>query len=86
VYVLGQVKKPGPVEIPYGSSLTLLTAIAKAGGIGQNGKKTGIQIRHKDDSGKITIVKVNLKDILNGKKPDVDLKAGDVIEVPESFF
>jgi len=86
VYVLGQVRKPGPVEIPYGSALTLLTAVAKAGGISENGKKSGIQIRHKDETGKITVVKVNLKDILSGKKPDVELKAGDVIEVPQSFF
>jgi polysaccharide export outer membrane protein len=85
VYLLGEIKTPGPLEIGYGSPITLLTAIAKAGGLTANASKT-IQIRRKDEEGKVTVLKVNLKDIMKGKKPDVELQPGDVINVPESFF
>ncbi len=37
-------------------------------------------------TGKETKIKVNLKDILKGKRPADALLEGDVVYVPESFF
>ena len=85
VYVLGEVKTPGPVELPFGSQLTLLTAIARAGGLTSNAKSE-ILVRRKTKRGQIEVLKVNLKDILKGKEPDMQLQTEDVINVPESFF
>ena len=85
VYVLGEVKTPGPVELPFGSQLTLLTAIARAGGLTSNAKSE-ILVRRKTKRGQIEVLKVNLKDILKGKEPDMQLQTDDVINVPESFF
>ena len=85
VYVLGHVKNPGPIEIGYGTPLTLLTAIAKAGGLNPEAKSQ-IQLRRKATNGEVLLIKVNLKDVMKGKEPDLELQADDVINVPESFF
>ena len=43
-------------------------------------------ITRKDAAGKEQKIKVNLKDILKGKKKDLKLQEGDVVYVPESFL
>ena len=86
VYVLGAVRNPGAVELTSSMPVTLLAAIARAGGPSEQASKSGIQIRRRDASGQEQVIKANLKDILSGKAPDVELQPGDVINVPESFF
>ncbi|PWT88209.1 MAG: hypothetical protein C5B54_10985 [Acidobacteria bacterium] len=86
VYVLGAVRTPGAVELITTMPVTLLAAIARAGGPAEQANQSGIQIRRKDASGKETVIKANLKDIISGKAEDIPLMAGDVINVPESFF
>lgn len=86
VYVLGAVKTPGAVEMTSDMPVTLVAAIARAGGPSDSANKTGIQVRRKDENGQEQIIHVNLKDVLSGKTPDVPLQAGDIVNVPESFF
>ena len=86
VYVLGAVRNPGAVELSSSMPVTLLAAIARAGGPSDQASKSGIQIRRRDAAGQEQVLKANLKDILSGKSPDIDLLPGDVINVPESFF
>ncbi|HSP05553.1 MAG TPA: polysaccharide biosynthesis/export family protein, partial [Acidobacteriota bacterium] len=86
VYVLGAVRNPGAVELSSSMPVTLLAAIARAGGPSDQANKSGVQIRRRDAAGQEQVIKANLKDILNGKAPDVELLPGDVINVPESFF
>lgn len=86
VYVLGAVKSPGAIDMTSNMPVTLVAAIARAGGTTESANKTGIQVRRKDESGQEQIIKVNLKEVLSGKIPDVSLQAGDIINVPESFF
>ena len=45
-----------------------------------------VKIKRKEKDGKEIQMKINLKDIIKGKKPDIVLKEGDVIYVPESLF
>lgn len=86
VYVLGAVHSPGAIEMTTTLPVTLLAAIARAGGLTDEANKSNIQIRRKDDSGVDTVIKVNLKDILNGKAADVPLNSGDTVNISESFF
>ncbi len=86
VYVLGAVRTPGAIEMTTTLPVTLLAAIARAGGLTDEASKSNIQIRRKDDKGADTVIKVNLKDILNGKTADVPLHPGDAINISESFF
>ncbi len=85
VYVFGQVRKPGVVELPMGYGATILQAIAKAGGFTERAKKTSVIIRRRKGE-REEIMKVNVKDILKGKKPNVKLKPYDIIYVPESLL
>jgi polysaccharide export outer membrane protein len=86
VYVLGAVRNPGAVEMTSSMPVTLLAAIARAGGPTEQANKSGIQIRRRNAEGEEQVIKANLKEILGGKEPDVDLVSGDVVNVPESFF
>lgn len=86
VTVLGAVNSPGVHKLPVGSGATLLKAVALAGGLNERASKKGIQIKRSEDDGSETVIKVNLGDILSGKKPDVVLREGDVVVVRESFF
>lgn len=83
VFVYGEVKSPG--AIPYLSSkkITLVQAIAQAGGTTEWAKRSKILIRRRDKkSGKEIKIRVNLKNMINGKIADLVLEQGDVVIVP----
>ena len=87
VFVFGAVRNPGALQVKLSKRITLLQAIAQAGGTAEGASKSGIVIKRKDNkTGKETEIKVNLKDIIKGKKPDIELQEGDVVYVPESVF
>jgi polysaccharide biosynthesis/export protein len=81
VSVLGQVQHPGAVQLT-GTS-TLATVLADAGGFAlPAGNKPHIQIVD-PDSGTSQII--SFKDLLDpGKDPEITLKSGDLIFVPQS--
>jgi len=83
VFVYGEVKSPG--AIPYLSSkrITLVQAIAQAGGTTEWAKRTKILIKRTDRrTGKEVRFTVNLKKMINGKINDLVLEQGDVVIVP----
>lgn len=81
--VLGEVRKPGNYEIL--GRLSLLEGISIAGGFTPVANEKRIKVLRHDQGGEKTFF-INLKDILDGRKPGVDIQAGDVIEVEKSFF
>lgn len=85
IYVFGQVTKPGHIKMKKNSQMTLLRAIAQAGGFTDRARKSGIIIKRMVNNKEIKI-KVNVKKILRGKKPDIILKPHDVVFVPESIL
>jgi polysaccharide export outer membrane protein len=85
VYCLGEVRQPGALEFDSDDRITLLSVIAKAGGLTDRASKT-ILIKRKGADGKDTETKVNYKAVIAGKEPDPSLKANDVVVVSESFF
>jgi polysaccharide export outer membrane protein len=87
VYVFGAVRNPGKVEVKMSKKITLLQAVGNAGGLSDEAKKSGIRLKRIDRrTGKETEMKVNLDDIIKGKKRDIQLQEGDVIIVPEGFW
>ncbi len=83
VFVYGEVKSPG--AIPYLSSkrITLVQAIAQAGGPTEWAKTKRILIKRRDaKTGKEIRFTVNLKNMINGKIADLILEQGDVVIVP----
>jgi polysaccharide export outer membrane protein len=85
VFVMGRVNTPGPITAKLSEGMTLLQAIAGAGGPAEGAKQTAITITRKN-GGQEQKFKVNLKDIIKGKKKDIKLQEGDVVFVPESFW
>jgi polysaccharide export outer membrane protein len=87
VYVWGEVKNPGALSVKLSKKITLMQAIAQAGGTTATAKKSAVVIKRKDEkTGKEIQIKANLNDIIKGKAPDPPLKEGDVVYVPESFW
>ncbi len=86
VFVFGRVTQPGALKFKLSEKVTLLKAIAQAGGWAEGAKKSAVVITRKDKSGQESQIKVNVKDILSGKRKDIPLQEGDVVFVPESFW
>lgn len=85
IYFLGEVGRPGAVEFPRSESITLLTAIARMGGLGDRASKN-ITIKRRKSNGTVEEIEVNYKRVLNGVDVDPSLENGDLIVVKESFF
>ncbi|HSD27563.1 MAG TPA: polysaccharide biosynthesis/export family protein [Vicinamibacteria bacterium] len=84
VTVDGEVNKPGRYAIE--SDLTVTGAVSLAGGLTRFGSND-VKVRRIDPvSGKVSIIPVDLKDVRNGKKPDVPLLPNDVISVSRRVF
>lgn len=86
VYVFGQVKNPGALDVKKSNIPTLLRAIAQAGGFSERASKGGVILKRKDETGNEKTTKVNVKDIIKGKKKDIQLMENDVVIVPETIF
>jgi polysaccharide biosynthesis/export protein len=84
VYVVGDVARPSGFLIDRGS-LTVLQAIALAGGTTRTSKLNGTRIIHRGPSG-MTETRVPLKKILQAKVSDMPMKADDILFVPSSAF
>lgn len=86
VYVFGKVKNPGALKVRKMKIPTLLQAIAQAGGFSDRASKGRVLIKRIDKEGKEHQIKVNVKDIIKGKKKDIQLLENDVVYVPETIF
>jgi polysaccharide export outer membrane protein len=90
VYCLGEVGKPGALAFKSTDRITLLAAVARAGGLSDRASRK-IMIKRAGKAGaaapgQIGGQTVDYKRILAGKDPDVELREGDVVVVKESFF
>jgi polysaccharide export outer membrane protein len=86
IYVFGQVKNPGALQVKRSSLPTLTQAIAQAGGFTDRANRKKVNIRRKDASGKEFELSVSVRDILKGKIKDIPLQENDTVYVPESLF
>jgi len=84
IYVFGQVRNPGALQVKRSSLPTLTQAIAQAGGFTDRANRKRVQIRRKDASGKDLEINVNVRSILKGTVKDVPLMMNDTVYVPES--
>jgi len=84
VTVDGEVNRPGRYAIE--ADLTLTGAVSLAGGRTRFGS-SGAKVRRIDpQTGKVSIIEVDIKDVQNGKKPDVTLLPNDVVSVSRRVF
>ncbi|MGE5343015.1 MAG: polysaccharide biosynthesis/export family protein [Candidatus Omnitrophota bacterium] len=85
IYVFGEVLKPGCIKMKRELPLTLLRAIAQAGGFTEKALKSGVIIKRTVNRQEARF-KVNVGKIIRGKTPDVTLHAEDVVFIPESLL
>jgi polysaccharide export outer membrane protein len=82
IYVVGDVGRPAGLLVDNGS-LTVLQALALAGGTNHTAKVGGVRIIRKGPTG-MTETRVPLKKMLEAKAPDINLQADDILFVPLS--
>ena len=90
VYIWGQVRSQGALEIQMNENLTAGQAILKAGGLAEFANKTKVKVVRgaADAKGAKQTFDLNMEDILEKGKTekDVVLQPGDLIIVPSSLF
>jgi len=85
VFVGGLVNRPAAQAYPQGSRISVLQAVAAAGGLRTDVTPTeGTLVRHLPD-GSDQMVKLDLKRIARGEEPNIQLAAGDILWVPETL-
>ena len=82
VYVVGDVSRPSGV-LMNANGITVLEAVALAGGTTRTAKLNSTRILHKGPTGMIETT-VQLKKILRAQAPDLSLQANDILVVPSS--
>jgi polysaccharide biosynthesis/export protein len=85
VYVMGEVQRPGVYSQP--DALTLLKVVSLAGGFTRHAASNRLTLIRKEGGNK-TMTRINIGDIMRDpqKNPDIALRPGDVVVVPERLF
>lgn len=80
--ILGQVTKPGSYSLV--SAMTILDAIAAAGGFRDFAKQKSVYVLRQNAGGSETRIPFNYKDVIKGKnsQQNIKLQPGDTIVVP----
>jgi len=72
-FILGEVNQPG--QYPYASGMSVINAVAMAGGFTFRAKENGIAVQRGGSGAPQVVV-----------TPDTPILPGDIIRVPERFF
>jgi protein involved in polysaccharide export with SLBB domain len=83
VSVIGQVQKPGSVA--YFPNMTVVDAIAAAGGFTGIASKNAVTVR-RESKGTVESQTCRVADISEGRAPNVVLRPGDILVVEERLF
>jgi polysaccharide export outer membrane protein len=86
IYIMGQVKSPGALQVLRSRLPTLIQAIAQAGGFTERAAESRVIVKRKDASGNEKEIKIDAKAILKNKRKDFQLEENDVVYVPETLF
>lgn len=82
IYVVGDVGRPSGLLVDNGT-MTVLQALALAGGTNKTAKLGGARLIRKGPNG-MTETKIQIKKMLEAKAPDMTLQADDILFVPVS--
>jgi polysaccharide biosynthesis/export protein len=85
-YIYGEVGAPGQYLLP-DEPLTVLRALALAGGLSKGGSESKVKIlRAKDGGQAYEDIRVHVGKIISGEEPDRVIQAGDVVTVRQGWF
>ena len=80
VMVEGEVQKPGEVKL--GRRMTVLGALAGAGGLTYAAKPDELEIVRETGVGQRVHLLVDLQELARGEASDVRLRDGDIVRIP----
>ena len=83
IYLEGEVERPGIYD--YQQGMTALYGCLLAGGFTTFAAPNRARIIRKNKNG-IEIIKINLNNVKKGAIPDIELKPGDRIHIPETWL
>jgi polysaccharide biosynthesis/export protein len=83
VYLLGAFKNQGAIPLQQNSPMTLMKVAALGGGPGFEGKFNDLRIIRTIGLDR-TVVKVDIKKVINGELPDPVLQSEDIVFLPSS--
>jgi polysaccharide export outer membrane protein len=83
-YIRGEIGRPGPYFLE--SGMTVLKAISVASGLTPFANRRSVSLLRSGKDGVQERIKVNVKDIEDGKTPDIPLKPEDTVIVPRRVF
>jgi polysaccharide biosynthesis/export protein len=83
IYVLGDVGRPGGFLMQNSGHMTILQAVALAGGQNRTAAMGSVRLIHKTATG-YTDTQIPLKRILDGHELDSELQAEDILYIPNS--
>lgn len=84
IYATGLLNGAGAIEIPRGSTLSVMRVVAAAGGLVDFLNPRQATLWRKLPNGEQVRVKLNLSDMLAGKEPDIAMRPGDILDVPHT--
>jgi polysaccharide biosynthesis/export protein len=84
IYLVGELQRPGGYQVEHNNRLTLLEAVALAGGLTRTAKGSQSRLIRRSPTGREELT-VNLQKVLYGGGPDMLLTDGDIVFVPTSL-
>jgi polysaccharide export outer membrane protein len=84
VYVVGDVQRAGSFNLGGQRTISVLSALSLAGGLGRTAKPEQAKVFRPVDGQNHQEIAVNIKQILAGKSEDIGLRPDDVLVVPTS--
>ena len=84
IQIMGLVKKPDSYDYPIGTSLTLLGAISKAGGVSNLGANKVFIVRQVAGQPKPTVIEASIRAAKRGGVENLKLAPGDVVSVEQT--
>ena len=86
VFVIGQVKTPSAIPLSSNTPITVMRAIAIAGGVNFGAALSKVVIIRKTPDDQHVEIEMDLKKVMSGKERDVALLSDDVLLVPTNGF
>jgi polysaccharide export outer membrane protein len=86
VYVYGQVKSPGALNVLQSRVPTVTQAIAQAGGFTERAARRRVAVTRKGADGKEQTFDINVARIQANRDSDFQLQDGDTVYVPDTIF
>jgi polysaccharide export outer membrane protein len=86
VFVLGYVKSPAAIPLSNNAPITVLRALAMAGGVNYGAGLSKARIIRTTGDNQQVEIRLDLKKIMFGKQQDVTLVSNDILLVPANAF